>query len=157
MSTATRWAKGVLVHGMSSTKDMVEGGAGQVFTRVHTKASAKNDKWYTDKPSFIFKPELLTRMDAYCYKTDLYGSQLPNTFSQRVSPAKLVDMMVSSYDPKNEVMFFDAVSLDDVEYLVCDDPNHYITRLEAMGVKKIGGKSLKDAVITRSQFQSINL
>lgn len=156
-STTTRWAKGQMTSGMSSMKDMATGGATEVFTRIHTKTSAKNQTWYggAGKPALVFAPTIFKRMDCYCYTSDQYGSKKPGTFSQRVSPGKLVDIMSQSYNPNNEVMFHDAVAVQEAAYLVCNDPKSYIARLKKIGVTEIGGKPLSEAVITSSQFSKI--
>ena len=54
-------------------------------------------------------------------------------------------------------MFHDAMKLDDAKYIVCGNPSAYIARLKKIGVTKLGGKPLKDAVITPAQFKSIKL
>ncbi len=156
-ATTTRWAKGAMESGMSSAADMVDGGATEVFTRIHTKKSAKSNQWYTHgKPALVFPPEVFERMDCYCYSSDRYGSKKPGTFSQRVSPKKLVEIMNVSYNSGNEVMFHDAMKVQDAAYLVCDDPKGYIKRLKSMGINQLGGKSLEQAVITPSQFSQLD-
>ncbi|MDA1060469.1 MAG: hypothetical protein O3B47_01610, partial [bacterium] len=157
MSTSTRWSKGILQSGMSSTTDMAKGGGTEVFTRIHTKNSAKSGIWYSSgKPALVYKPEIFSRMDCYCYSSDQYGSKQPSTYSQRVSPLKLTEMMSSHYATGHEVMFHDAINLDDAAYLVVDNPTSYIARLEKMGITEVGGKPLSQFVISESKFQSLN-
>lgn len=159
LSTTTRWSKGIFTQGMSSSEDMVKGGATEVFTRIHTKDSAKNGTWYaTGKPSLVFPPKVLERLDLYCYASDNYGSKMPSVFDQRISPEQLVDMMKSNYASNNEVMFFDALKVEDASYVVCDndtDVAKTIATLKHIGTTQIGGKPLNKAVITRQQFSQI--
>jgi hypothetical protein len=158
MSTTTRWSKGALTTGMSSSTDMVDGGATEVFTRIHTNDSAKSGQWYSSgKPAIIFPPSLFERMDCYCYASDKYGSKVPGTFSSRVSPEKLVTTMGSYYQTGHEVMFRDAVKLDQAAYIVCDNPAQYIKRLKKIGITSLGGKPLEESVITRAQFKSVEI
>lgn len=158
LSTTTRFSKGLFAEGMSSLKDVETGGATEAFTRIHTKDSAKKGIWYgSGKPALVFGPELFKRMDHYCYTSDTYGSKVPSAYEQRVDPKTLVKMMVNNYSSSNETMFFDAVSLQDARYIVYSNPAEIIARLEKLGIKKLGGKSLKEAVITPEQFKSINL
>ena len=160
LSSTTRWSKGVMTKGMSSTVDHKDGGATEVFTRIHTKHST--NLWYKqDDPAIVFPPEVLERLDCYCYKSDKYGSKLPDVFSQRISPEQLVDMMMANYDTGNEIMFFDALdAVQDAAYIVCknnNEVNHVKSKLTTLGITSIGGKPLHKAVITRDQFSSIQL
>ncbi len=156
LCTSTRWAKGVLTHGMSSTPDMESGGATEVFTRILTNHATQGGYWYNSgKPALVFRPEIMSRLDCYCYASDQYGSKKPGTFSQRISPAKLVEQMSVSYNTSNEVMFHDAISIDDAAYLVCDDPATYIARLKKIGITSVGGKPLSEFVISKAKFKSL--
>ncbi|GEM_PF-6761714 len=160
LSTATRWAKGILKDGMSSLTDLSNGGGREVYMRIHTKKSLNN--WgSSEKPAVIFAPGLFNRMDCYCYASDKYGSKLPDVFSQRVSPEKLVGMMNANYNSGHEVMFHDAVDLraENAAYVVCSSASQAAevkARLKQIGVTNIGKKTLEQAVITRSQFQSVH-
>lgn len=157
LATTTRWAKGELKHGLSSTADMANGGATEVFTRIHTTASAKNNIWHShDKPAIVFKSDLFKRADCYCYTSDQYGSKKPGTFDQRVSPRKLVEIMGTSYSTGNEVMFHDAVKVEDAAYIVYGHPDTVIARLKKMGVTQLGGKPIEKAVITPGQFSQLD-
>lgn len=157
LSTSTRWAKGVLKSGMSSTTDMGNGGATEVFMRCHTKKSAQNSIWYASKPAVVFGPSLMARMDCYCFASDLCGSKMPGVFDQRISPEKLITQLNSVYSPGHEVMMYDAVDLSEAQYIVYDNPSDVIEKLKAAGIHTIGGKPLEKAVITREQFKKINL
>lgn len=154
MSTATRWSKGILADGMSSATDMSNGGATEVFTRIHTAQSLGT--WYSsDKPALVFSPALLGRMDCYCYSSDQFGSKLPGVFDQRISPEKLVSMMSSSYSSGHEVMFHDAINVQEAAYIVYHTPSAVIAKLKAFGITTLGGKPLEQAVITPQQFKSV--
>lgn len=157
LSTVRRWSKGVLKNGMSSMQDLSTGGAESVFTRIHTKASAKEANFYhgTGKPVIIFPPDLVKRCDRYAFTSDKFGSKVPTIFDQRVSMEQLVKIMNNNYSTSNEVMFYDALSLDDAAYIVCDQPQEVIKELHAKGVSLIGGKPLNEAVITPEQFKSV--
>jgi Tfp pilus assembly major pilin PilA len=153
MSTLTRWSKGLLKHGMSSTKDLSNGGAAGVFTRILTKNAIDS----LPEGSYVFRPSILQRMDCYCYTSDQFGSKIPGTFDQRVSPTKLVESMMNYFNTGNEVMFHDAVPVDEVMYIVHSNPPAITARLKKIGVTQIGGKPLEEAVITKEQFKKIKL
>ena len=157
LSTTTRWSKGILEEGMSSDTDLANDGASEVFSRIHTNDSAKNNKWYSNgsKPAVIFGPETFERLDCYCYASDKFGSKATGTFGERISPEKLVDTMVSSYHAGNEVMFYDAMDLSKAKYIVFDDKEAVIAKLKAAGVKTLGGKPLDEAVVTQQEFSQI--
>lgn len=156
MATATRWSKGVLKSGMSSSTDLTNGGGTEVFMRAHTNSSVKTSSWASDKPAVVFAPKLFTRMDCYCYSSDKYGSKMPGVFDQRISPKKLLQVLSGAYNSGHEIMFHDAVNLADAQYIVYGNPASVISQLESIGITQIGGKPLKKAVITREQFKSIN-
>ncbi len=152
--TSTRWSKGIFKGGMSPTEDLVKGGATEMFTRMHLKSSLGS--WYNEKPALVFPVKFLQRLDCYCYATDQYGSKMPGVFNQRISPEQLAKQLQSYYVTNHEIMFRDALPVAQAAYLVVSDPGSYIKRLEAIGVTQIGGRPLKEAVITRSKFASIN-
>lgn len=157
LCTTTRWSKGVLKSGMSSTQDLGNGGATEVFMRCHTKNSVQNWTGTSNKPAVIFGPKLLTRLDCYCYASDKYGSKMPGVFEQRIGPSQLIKQLVTAYTAGHEVMMHDAVDLGDAQYIVYDNPASVIERLTAIGITTIGGKPLKEAVITREQFKKVKL
>lgn len=157
MCTTTRWSKGVLKSGMSSTTDLGNGGATEVFMRCHTNQSASQSTWYNSKPAVVFSPELLTRLDCYCHSSDKYGSKLPGVFDERISPAQLLKQLSQVYQSNHEVMMYDAVDLKDAEYIVYSNPQEVIYRLKQAGITNIGGKPLEKAVITPDQFRKIKI
>ena len=137
--------------------DLGNGGATEVFMRLHTNQSAKSASLDGTKPAVVFAPKLMQRMDCYCYASDQYGSKVPGTFNQRISPAQLVKQLAGAYNSGHEVMMHDAVSLSEAEYIVYNYPDQVIQRLKAAGIKSIGGKPLEKAVITPEQFKKVTL
>ncbi|MFH1218742.1 MAG: hypothetical protein V1679_02790 [Candidatus Peregrinibacteria bacterium] len=157
LSTSTRWSKGILKDGMSSTSDLQRGGGAEVFLRMHTKSSVGKDQWYnSSKPAIIFSPKLFQRLDCYCYSSDNFGSQNPGTFEQRISPAKLLSILNSNYITNHEVMFHDAVDIGELLYIVHDSPNEVLNKLKDAGITQIGGKPVEDIVISKNQFENLN-
>jgi hypothetical protein len=159
MSTELRRSKGKTESGMSSSTDMVDGGATEVFLRMHTGDSLDKGQWYSSgKPAFIFRPSMFERMDCFCYGSDKFGSKVPATLKQSFSPEQLVTNMGAYYNTGHEVMFKESVNLDTVAYIVCDNKKQMIAKLKKItGKNTFNGIALEDFVISRAELKSKEL
>lgn len=172
-STEERYGRGVIFSGQSSDADLVTGGAASVFTRIMTK-----DVLPLTDPGVVLllKPELMDRVDYYCYLSDQFGATYEDTMKGRLAPDMIMQILGSKsledeYDPQkraaawmyrqqtypfhNEVMFHAGIGPQYIQGVMVPNARfgrQLIAALRAMGVEGLNGIALENLIVNREDL-----
>lgn len=150
MSTTERYARGMLLDGMSSITDMDTGGADSVFTRITNEA--ERNRW--GGVLIVFKPEIFDRTDWYSYPNDTFGSTDDARFTTRLSPDELFTKTTNpneAYPTGNEQMFRTGIGVEYIESIQVDpySRDKIIAELHAMGLEEVNGRPIEEIIVSR--------
>ena len=110
-SSVERMMNGSSRKGLSVSKDMETGGASYAFTRIQPiQANGSKNIAAYDRPGFVWKADLLSRLDAVTFDADLYGDvSEENLRSNR--KLSVDDFQQTAHSRANETLFKDNLSL----------------------------------------------
>jgi hypothetical protein len=147
ISTSERRKRGLFASGLSSSEDIMSGGADSVFTRI----LRTNDTWEDSKIAFpkhgflyVLKPSLFDRTDVYSYGEDSYGSTHPGYMEYRKTIEETIDSTRGGgiAATNNEQMFRTGIAKEEIVAMVCQDTgwgDWVSAQLEKKGIISLGG------------------
>lgn len=158
MSTTERYSRGVIRSGHSSDSDMNTGGADSVFTRILENPDNNITRGINSGSYMIvLKPEIFDRTDWYSYSEDRFGSTDKRVFWRRLSPDEILSKITTEhYCLLNEQMFRIGIGANYIESIRVggsQSRQEIITKLQSMGLEKVGDKSLEEIIILNKEAE----
>lgn len=157
MSTTERYSRGVIRSGLSSDGDMNTGGADSVFTRILENPDNNITGGINSGSNMIvLKPEIFDRTDWYSYSEDRFGSTDKRVFWGRLSPDEILSKITTEHCLLNEQMFRIGIGANYIESIIVggsQSRQEIITKLQSMGLEKVGDKSLEEIIILSKEAE----
>ena len=144
MAQTERMRTGTSSSGMSQGQDVNTGGAQYFFTRVRELRSPSQIE-----AGFYWRPELLRRLDAVTYDSDMYGRMTGDTRAKN-HQAGIQGWKKAANHGSNETLFKGSVSLTEhLDFVVVRDAKEraeLIATFRRHGVERIGGAPVESRI-----------
>lgn len=150
LCTHERYKKGWQhISGMSSTDDLVSGGADNVFVRTVVESEISSKVHIGATYSIIFKNDIYDRTDWFSYGSDMFGSVRPEVFMTREDPDTVFKPKLGGSRDANEQMFRNSIGITDFAGITCPTIEarvELIEKLHNVGITHINGSLIEDYI-----------
>jgi len=125
-SLTDRIRRGVALRGTSVESDLNSGGGSYIFTRIKSRRSKKS-------AGFYWKADVLKRMDAITYDSDMFGNTTPGFIENNRRGQTVEDLKSVSENTSDETIFKHGLSLfDDIDSVVFSSEAEWRNVMETM-------------------------
>lgn len=142
--TADKLRRGIAPRGMSPSADLESGGASYFFTRIVPRETGLK------RLGFAWKPNLVSRLDAISYESDMFGRTTGDTVLTKRRTG-VSEWKKAAKGGSNETIFKNSLSLfDDLQHIVVSrgERDQVLRILKSHGYDKWpDGRSLDEVVI----------
>lgn len=136
LSSRSRYHQGLIVDGVSTSRDFETGGADSVFVRAANGLKVERPGYYSNRVTIDGSE--FGRFDLYSYDEDKYGRAL--AYSSRRDGFEAIEAGARD-DGSNETMLRSGVSMRSIRSvnLTAENKQALLQRLEAEGIKELNG------------------